>query len=190
MDWSLQVLYTRNLFIFFFVDNLAWWWLLFGICQQAWKRYLRRARVCIQDNGATGPQGYCSHQMGTLRCDGDCWEPAGSMTLGLYVPYKWHTSLPKLNDQDQLFSPLLYSSSGKAWGTVLYIQEPAGLLFRWGLIPEEGLSLCRVVCLAVAFCPCYCGYCVFPCEQHVEAPNFAPTSYYVPEPCLPLFSGT
>lgn len=170
------------------MDNLEWWSLHLGICQQAWKQYVRRACGCILDNGATGPQVYCSHQMETLWCDTDCWEAAGSMMLGLYVPHKWHTSLPKLTDQDQLFSPLLHSSSGKVRGTVLYIQEPGGLLFRWGLVPEDDQSLCRVVCLAVSFCPCYCGYCVFPCEQHLEAPNFAQASHYTAGSWLHLFS--
>jgi len=41
--------------------------------------YLRRADVCIQDNGATGLLGICSHQTWTLWSDADCREPAGSM---------------------------------------------------------------------------------------------------------------
>lgn len=107
--------------------------------------------------------------------------------LGLYMPYKWHANLPKVTDKDQLFSPLLHSSSGKARWTALYVQEPRGLLFRRGLIPEEGQCLCRTVCLALSFCPCYCGQCVWTCEQHPEAPDFIQTSDYVAGSWPPLF---
>lgn len=53
---------------------------------------------------------------------------------------------------------------------------------HWGrLIPEKSWS---PPCLAVPFCSCYCGYCVFPREEHTEAPNFAQTTDYAALLCL------
>lgn len=115
--------------------------------------------------------------MGTLCCDAVCWEPSCSMMLALYVLYSWDTSLPTPDYEDQLFSPLLPGSSGKTWGSVLYIQEPGVSSVHWRrLIPEEGQSLCRAIYLAVSFCPCYCSYCVFPSEKRTEVPNFVWTT--------------
>lgn len=146
MDWSLWVLYTRTLIF----------------CRQPQMvftaiRYLPASletaptqSLCPHSGQwRNRTPGYCSHQRGTLWCDVDCWEAAGNMMLGLFMPYKWHASFSQLNGQDQPFSPLLCSSSGKGQGTVLYIHELGGWLFRWGLIAEEGQSLCRTICLAV-----------------------------------------
>lgn len=114
--------FIPELYFFFFnlVDYIEQWSLLLGICQQAWKQYLCKA--CFASRTTEQEEPWVT-QMGTLWSDAACWKPSSSMMLGLDVPYLWHISLPKPNDEDQLFSPLLHGSSGKAWGTVSYIRS-------------------------------------------------------------------
>lgn len=123
---------------------------------------------CIQDNGATGPLGYSDGNAavmllaGTLQQHGAGLVRAVLMTCQPPKTKWWGSAIifsAALQFRELIRHSLIHS---EAWSSAY-----------WGtLIPEEGQSLCRVICLAVPFCPCYCGYCVFPSEEHTEAPHF------------------